>query len=288
RKEMAEDYGFALAFMNSNKEIKHLFNKAVGQTWTAEKFTAELRGTAWFKHHSASVRNAIVQKTSDPSTWHANLEQKSADVRDEWGKLFGGTPLATKRVRRLANTALMMGWDDSQLLNHMTSGLNWARELSNKSLGGTAAQYKDQIMQLQADYGLNLGNHWINGNVKNILEGNNSVDTLQHQVIEHAKKRYSAFASELNSGHTIREVADPYVQQMATTLEMDPDSINVKDHLIQRALTYKGTDVKPSPMTLTSFNNILRNDHRWQYTANAKQDAANALSTLGKAWGLVQ
>ena len=49
-------FGFALAFMNSNPELKHLFDQAVKHSWLAAEFIARLRGTKWFKHHSAAVR----------------------------------------------------------------------------------------------------------------------------------------------------------------------------------------------------------------------------------------
>ena len=67
KEEMATQYGFALAFMKSDPELWKLFNQATQQTWTADRFIAGLRNTKWFQHHSASVRNAILQQTSDPA-----------------------------------------------------------------------------------------------------------------------------------------------------------------------------------------------------------------------------
>src|SRR5690349_10900095 len=125
--EMAAQYGFALAFMNSNPELKTLFNKAVKQTWTADKFIANLRGTKWFKKNSASVRNAILQKTADPATYKSNVNQMYSTVRDAWGKTFGQAGLNEKHLRQLAEQAHMFGWSEAQLMDHMSSGIDYQK-----------------------------------------------------------------------------------------------------------------------------------------------------------------
>lgn len=89
REKMAAEYGFALAFLKSDPELFRLFNQAVKNTWDPNRFVAKLRDTDWFKTHSANVRNAIMQQTSDPATYAANVNQMYATIRDTWGSMFG-------------------------------------------------------------------------------------------------------------------------------------------------------------------------------------------------------
>lgn len=285
KQQMAANYGFALAFMNSDPELKHLFNNAVKHTWTPQLFVAKLRNTKWFKKHSADVRNAVMQKASDPATYKANVEKMKASVRDTWGKTFGADTLNQHNLNHWSETAFRMGWSEEQLMDHMTSGMNFQKMLANKQLGGTAAETEAQLDQLTASYGVNPGTNWKAGQLKRILTGGGTIGGVQDQVRELAKQQYAAFSDQLDSGKTMSEIADPYMQIQADLLE-NPD-VDLKSSLIQKALTMKDTKGKPAAMNLTDFANTVRKDKRWQYTANAKQDVANATSQLLQNWGLM-
>lgn len=286
REKMAQEYGFALAFMNSNKEIKHLFNNAVKHTWTSDEFVARLRGTKWFKHHSAAVRNAIMQRTSDPATWKANLEQMRSTVADEWGKLFGSQHLSNKQLNHWANLAQTMGWSEAQLVDHIAASVNYSKLLNSQHLGGTAAETEGQLDQLIADYGVDLGHRWKAKQVKNVIEGDGTITGIQDQVRELAKRQYAAFSADLDGGKTMAEIADPYVQKMSDLLEINPNSVGLKNHLLQKALTAKTKEGAPAAMSLTDFADMVRKDPRWARTDNAKQQVADVTSQLLQSFGL--
>lgn len=287
RAEMASEYGFALAFMNSSPEIKNLFNKAVKQTWTSDQFVAHLRNTKWFKHHSAAVRNAIMQKTADPATWKSNVAQMKSTVQDEWGKLFGDAPVSHKQMNKWANLAQMMGWSEAQLVDHISSSVNYSKMLTRSALGGTAAETEAQLDGLIQNFGVDLGDKWKATQVKNVIQGDGTVSGIQNQVREMAKRQYGAFTQQLDAGQTMSEIADPYVQRMADLLEMNPQNIGVKNHLVQRALTARTKDGAPAAMNLHDFSDMVRQDKRWQYTDNAKQSVYDTTSSLLRSFGLM-
>ena len=287
RQKMAQEYGFALAFMNSDPEVKQLFNRAVAHTWTADEFVARLRGTKWFKTHAANVRNAIMQQTSDPATWQANMDKMRSTVRDEWGKLFGGQTLSNHELNHWSNLALTMGWSEGQVIDHIANSVNYRRMLQSQHLGGTAAETEAQLDQLIQDYGVDFGNRWKAAQVKNIVEGNGTINGIQNQVREQAQRQYRAFADQIAGGQTVAQIADPYVQKMASLLEMDPNSVSVNNHLIQKALTATTKDGKPAAMSMSDFGDLVRKDPRWQYTDNAKQQVADVTGQLLNGFGLM-
>ena len=287
RQKMAQEYGFALAFMNSSPELKQLFNQAVKHSWLAAEFIARLRGTKWFKHHSAAVRNAIMQKTSDPATWQANLDKMRSTISDEWGKLYGDVHLSNQQLNHWANLAQTMGWSESQVVDHISNSVNYQKLLRSKALGGTAAESEAQLDQLIQDYGVDLGGKWKAAQVRNIIEGNGTVAGIQNQVRELAKRQYAAFADQIDGGKTVAEIADPYVQKMADLLEVNPNSIDLKGNLVQKALTSRNQDGHPVPMSLTSFADLVRKDPRWQYTDNARQQMSDVTTQLLQSFGLI-
>lgn len=289
RQEMAASYGFAVAFLNSDPELRRLFNQAVKNTWSAAMFQARLRGTKWFKTHSAPVRNAIMQKTADPATYKANVDKMTATVRDTWAGMFGAgaAPMSHKEMRTWAETAHRMGWSEAQLIDQMTRGVNYQKLLKKKSLGGTAAEVAAQMDSLAANYGVPLGNKWRARQLEKIIEGGDTIEGVQKRVRDVAMREYKAFADRIAAGETVAEIADPYVQQMAELLELNENDINIRSPHIQRALKQTTKQGKPAAMDLNSFADVLRRDKRWKYTDNAKKQVAEATEGLLRQWGVM-
>jgi hypothetical protein len=286
RDELASSYGFALSFMQSDPELFKLFNQAVKQTWTADRFVAKMRGTKWFQHHSANVRNAILQQTSDPETYNAAVDQMYSTVRDAWGSMFGNTG-NDKQMRQWAETAHRMGWSQAQLMDRMTKGVDYQKMLKNKNLGGTAAETDAQLDQLSAAYGLNVGKGWKANQVKKLVSGDDTIQGVQNRLRELAMREYAAFADDISGGSTVADIADPYIQRMADLLEVSPESIQVKDKMIQKALRQKAPDGKPAAASLSEFEDMVRQDHRWQYTENAREQMAGVTAQIAQAFGQV-
>jgi hypothetical protein len=79
----------------------------------------------------------------------------------------------------------------------------------------------------------------------------------------------------LDQGIDLSTVYSPYKNLMASILELNPESIDLKDPTLRSAF---GPDKE---MTIYDFEKTLRKDYRWQYTDNAKRDVSNvALKVL--------
>jgi hypothetical protein len=74
----------------------------------------------------------------------------------------------------------------------------------------------------------------------------------------------------LSQGYDLQDIYAPYRKTMATTLELDPNAIDLNDPTLRMAISDKGD------MNLYDFNKVLRQDNRWQYTGAAKQEVSNA------------
>jgi hypothetical protein len=67
---------------------------------------------------------------------------------------------------------------------------------------------------------------------------------------------------------------------MAAVLEIgDPEQIDLNDPLLRSAITDKGD------MNLYDFRKQLRQDSRWQYTAQAKEDVSTAALQVLRDFG---
>lgn len=285
RAEMAQNFGFALSFFRSDDELWKLFNQAVKQTWTADRFIARLRGTDWFKKHSSAVRNSIMQQTADPASYQAAVDQMYATVKDAYGQMFGDAGVGDKQLRAWAETAHRLGWSQAQLLDRVTHSMNFKKLLKSKALGGSAATTEGQLKALSQAYGVDLGDNWRAQQVKRIMAGDDTIEGVQARVRELAMREYKAFSDAISSGQTVQEIADPYMQKMASMLELNPADIGINNKLIQKALKQRTADGKPAAMDLNDFEDMIRKDGRWQYTDNAREEMSSVVAQLATAFG---
>ena len=104
---------------------------------------------------------------------------------------------------------------------------------------------------------------------------------------DQAIAKYSHLAPQLDSGLTMKQIADPYRKAMADTLEVDPTSVTDSDPFIQKALSFRGTDGKGGLGLMPQYEAVssLRRDPRWLNTQNAKVALTGAASMLGRMFG---
>jgi hypothetical protein len=180
--------------------------------------------------------------------------------------------------------AMSHGWDDATIQQNIAHQLKSA----TATFGGKAGSIQQQVKKMHADYGVKYGTNSVNVWTKKILEGSSTIEALQAQLMNSAKSRYAALAPEIDAGRTVADIADPYVQQMASTLEIPAGTITMYDPKIQQALSIRdpktGTStVKP----LWAFEQDLKNDPRWDKTKNAVNSAYDQAMRIGRDWGFV-
>jgi hypothetical protein len=81
------------------------------------------------------------------------------------------------------------------------------------------------------------------------------------------------------SASNLDDIYAPYKKQMAATLELNEDQINLNDPTLRSAITDKGD------MNLYDFNRNLRKDNRWQYTSGARTEVGNSVLDVLKDFG---
>lgn len=283
-----ELYSLALAI----PELHQLLNKAIQSGQTASEFQNAIENTKWYRQHSDSVRQAIVLKQSDPSTYQKNLQQATAHVSSVAQQL-GVTP--GTELNGIATRFMSEGWNDDQLLQFFRKA-----HVAWNMGGGAAGQAMQQMREIAANYGVPVTSQAYGIWARDIATGRMNIDNFTQRMIENAKSIYPGLQSGLDSGQTTKQLADPYIAKMADTLELDPNTIKWgSDPHIKRALqtpvtTPAGAGAKapagqaqvPGTTPLWQFEQQLRQDPRWQYTDNARSSTASLLTQLGKDWGM--
>ena len=177
-----------------------------------------------------------------------------------------GISLSDAQAKNLAAQSIQQGWDAATLNEEV------ARKGRVAGTTGEAAKAIDDLREYANAYGIKYNDDWYANATKAVLEGRESLETFQNTIRDIAKSRYGGFASQIDAGLTTKQAASPYIQSMASILELDPNAVNLDDPTIAKALTGVNDQGTPTVMPLWQFERELKKDSRWRYTKNAQEE----------------
>lgn len=267
--DLAAMYGWAMAVLKSNKSLYAVFQKAVKNTWTPERFQAEVRKTSWFKSNSDAMRSYVVLKNTDPRTMRARRDSTRTAIGDMAAQL--GAQISQKVRDRIAENVLIFGWSDGQIRDILAQAV----KPGAAGYGGQAATDVKHLKATALNNGVKLGDATIQGWAQR-LAGGEQIEGFDNYIRKTAKAAFPGWEKEIDAGVSVRELADPYIQQMSATLELSPDSINLFDPTIRKAL--QDTDPatgKFAAKPLWQFETDLKHDARFDQTKQGRAASAD-------------
>jgi hypothetical protein len=152
---------------------------------------------------------------------------------------------------------------------------------------GEAANTVSRLKSTAADFGVSYGPDWFTQSAKDVLTGVVDADTLTQAIKDLSKSRYPTLAKQIDAGYTVKQIASPYIQSMANTLEINPNDISLNDPTIKQAFTSLNSEGQPITKPLWEFEKELRRDERWRFTKNAQQDLMGTARKVLSDFGLV-
>lgn len=282
--DLAADYQWSLALLNSSPDLRKIFRKATTNDWDAGRFTAELMTTDWFREHAASWRKNEIQRITDPATWEATRNAKRADVEDV-ARGYGAV-MSSTQLKKVSDSAIAFGWNDAQIRNALGS---YVKVIDSGTLKGqyigNAGKWNTELERLAKANGYTIPKGKAKGWLTEMVKGNTSIDEYGEMMRRQAAHAYPAYADELLAGQDLEDLVSPYRKQIAGLLEVDEERIGLNDKLLKSALGYKDAKGKNVPMPLYEFEDKVRADNRWQYTDNAHEQVMGATLNIGRMFG---
>ena len=281
--EVAAGFGYSVAFFRSDPELSALLDRATSQTYTPQRFVAELQNTNWFRGKSEGYRKWLALVSTDPETAEARVaaaKEKIIALSMEMGAY-----VQPGEFENFANSMVALDWSEAELRSSLAARLLME---GGHFRGGAAAAAEQVVRQTLDDYGVTLDEGSIGFYVKSlVLGGTANQSAIKNWAMQQAASRYPPLADRIWAGETVKQIAAPYIQEQAKTLELSPESVGVNDPLIQRALASKDKDGKPASQTIWQFQQTLREDPRWMKTQNAQDSFMETGRKVLADFGLV-
>jgi hypothetical protein len=271
RADAAASYGWSLAILNSDKELKKIFGKAVTAGYTPDRFVAEVRNTKWYQKHSDTWRQNEILRVTDPTTYKQREAAQRA-VTNDVAQALGAT-LTSAQLDKMAHNTTMFGWNESQIRDSLVDYVHVANSgpLRGQYLG-EAGKNAQALQDAAYKNGYKIPDASLNDWNKSIMRGDRTVDDYHQFVRRAAATSFPTFATELLAGADLDEIAAPYKASMARILELNDNEVNLFDPTIRKALASSDKNGKPAAMPIYDFENSLRSDARWMRTDNAHKE----------------
>lgn len=266
--ELAEKYGFVSGLLNSIPELKKLFELAVKETMSVDKFQAKLRNTKWWKTHSKDERDYLIQLKADPATAKQEYQQARAKVlqlAEQMGMQVNSS--VRKQLDAATYNMVAKGWDEAQLRYYLGAYVSFPKEMLQGEGGETIGEMREYAYSM----GVNLADSWYTARARNVLRGIATIQDYKSEIANKAKASFPQWTKQIEAGQSVADIAQPYMQSMAQILELPSGSINLFDKTVRRALNYTNpSSLQKEAKPLWQFENELRSDPRWKKTKNAQ------------------
>ena len=169
-------------------------------------------------------------------------------------------------------------------MSQIESALKYAADVTTGKFKGTAATTVADLQATAAANGLDLQKNFgdqIAGWVSAINSGE-QVDNIKQQIRDVAKLGQPDSVKKLiDNGIDLSTIYSPYKNAMASTLEINPQTIGMDDPTLRSAITPTGE------MNLYDYSKMLRKDNRWQYTQQANGEVADATKKILQDFGFM-
>lgn len=285
REAAREMYPQYYAIVRNIPEIAQLLEKAINESYTPQKFQAELEQTNWWLQTSGSAREWQINSERDPASAQRKIDEQIVVVRDLAQSSFG-VRLSDERLTQLATDSLRFGWSNRFLQNAIgdvattsTTGISQLRE-------GYIGQ---QLRKTANDYGISVSDATFNKWVNSVAVGQESTATFQDYAKVQAKNLFPSISDRIDAGETFQDIIDPYRESAASLLEIDGGTIDFKQPDWIKAVTYMDDKGEQRPMSFTEWNDYVRQNRSfgYEYTEQAQRRAYQVANSLANLFGKV-
>ena len=153
---------------------------------------------------------------------------------------------------------------------------------------GPSGKYFVALKNVAARNGIMLSDSAATDYANSFVAGKVDEDTVVNVIRESAAEAFPALADKIKAGIDVKTLADPYIQSMSSLLEIPDTGIDMFDPKIRSAMAYTLPDGKVGTRSIYDFEKELRKDPRWQYTNNARNEAASVATTVLKDFGFMR
>lgn len=282
REELAQEYGYALQLIYSVPELQRIFERAVKQQWTREKFIAEFQNTAWFNNNDEFYRTAWTAEKIGGADWETSVANANAAV--EQAAVEMGADLTPEELAALSRRFIYEGWGEPGrevfLARALAGEITYLpTDSGGMAIRGQAGNFVDSLRSIATANGLRYSDDWYLSAARSVGSRLTTEDDWERDIREQAASLYQNYADQIRAGMSATELASPYINLYAQTMEMNPYEVTLDNADVKRAML--------DGMGLSEFQQMLRDKPEWINTKQGEDKVSEIALRVMKMFGLV-
>jgi hypothetical protein len=270
---------------------------------TEAAFLKLVRDDVWFKQNSKEIKNRYVQyynyrdlqasgQAQGTTAYEMEIAKIEASLKKRATEIGSAAASDPAALRKAAENLYITNRsdDESFITDFLAASIRPIKGMiggkATEGYSGEALTNYDKLVEAARDNGFQVsdilpGAATEQQVIQGIISGKIDVNRVIGDARKLAAQGQPQYVRDLLAqGYTLKQVFAPYRQVMANVLEIgDPGQIDLNDPLLRSAITDKGD------MNLYDFRKQLRQDNRWQYTAQAKEDVSTAALQVLRDFG---
>lgn len=236
-----------------------------------------IRKSKFFQENVKATRDALLLQKTDPATFNDTIENYKDEIRQTF--IDAGAEYNEKQIADLANKAALFKLKKEDFVKIVSDSVDF----QSSYLRGLANSYATGVRKTASSYGITLpdGSKELKNFVKAKFTGAMSDDDITAVFREEAIKAFPNFKARFEAGATLDDVAKPFRDDIASTLELNSEDIGYNDNLLKSVLTATNPkDGSPYAMSRAEVVKLAMNDSRFDSTKKAQDMLTTPLLQL--------
>ena len=276
---IAEQIQMILALKGIDSKLE-----AAWQAWLRgdiDGMTTAVLESNFYRNNNATARSRLQAKESQPGAYADGLDKYQLATRKSL--VNAGLKMDNKLYMGLAQKAYDSGMSEDQLKELIVNS-NLVTGYGGEVLGDTAAlkTYANSFA-----VGKYLDDKYWAQKSQDLFLGRTTTEDIQAEVRSLAASAFPGYSDQINAGISVDSLASAYKGAIASTLEIDPDSVTFEDPRLRAALQYVGPDGKPAVKPIWQFERELRMTPEWELTNNGRTTVDNLVYKVFSDMGII-
>jgi len=233
-----------------------------------EQASTIIQTSKFYRENVKQTRDALALQKTDPATFKDTIENYKDDIRQTF--IDAGADYNEKQIADLANKAALFKLKKEDFVRIVANSVDF----ESSYLRGLANTYATGIRKSASSYGITLpdGSKELKTLVKDKFTGAMSDDDITARFREEAIKAFPNFKARFEAGATLDDVAKPFRDDIADTLELNSEDVGYNDAVLKSALTATNPkDGSPYAMSRAEVIKLAMNDSRFDSTQKAQR-----------------
>ena len=298
-------FSIAAGVLGADPSLKAVLDQILQGGITSEAImTQMIQGTLWYKNQTDKQRQYEYAKATNPGQFAADLQLNASNIV----KQFMGNGIkitaaeAIDYAQQLMKSVVLdksgkVVRYDQEFLNKIMAN---AIDFSKKSVIGGKTIYNmtgkletvaNELYKRAWDYGFpsSMSNTrfegWFETTMKGLIAGTLNPEDIDNDFQKQAMSMFPGLTNQLSQGQTLRAAADPWINAIANTWEVDPNSIDLNDKYLQQALNYTDEKGNVKTMNLYDVKKLARRSPDSDFTSWAKEEKTGIANTILRDFG---